>query len=1829
MTDSIPGDTSTTSSISVNGQVIGTIDSSGDRDWYAVTLTSGHSYQINLEGSPTSAGTLSDTYLRGIYDSSGSFIGGTSNDDGGISLNSLVEFSPDSTGTYYISAGAYSSNTGTYRLSLDDLGVTDDYGSTTSSHGDIEVGQAISADIESPEDVDWFAVDLLAGQDYQIDLEGSPTDKGTLSDTYFRGVYDSAGNLVSNSTNDDGGVGGNSYLEFSPASSSTYYLAAGGYGTYTGTYSLSILQLNSNDDYGESVNQAGNLSVDSTAMGNIEESGDRDWFRATLIGGRTYLIDLEGTSTAAGTLSDPYFRGVYDSSGNLIANTSNDDAGQGYNSQEEFTPSSSGTYYLSAGAYGSGTGTYSLSLMDQGSTDDYASSAAGSGSLSIDGSSSGEIEVAGDQDWFAVSLTAGTTYLIDLEGSPTSKGTLTDTFLRGVYDGNSNLLDSTTNDDGGSSLNSQLEFTAPSTGTFYISAGAYGSSTGTYTLAITDTGSIDDYGTSASTAGNVSVNGNSSGTIEEANDQDWFAVTLESGNSYLVDLQGAPSSVGTLSDTYLRGIYDTNGLLIANTSNDDGGISYESQLEFFPASTGTYYISAGAYGSSTGTYRVSVTNQGGIDDYGKTTSTAGTVSISGSVTGEIESESDEDWFAVNLQSGQSYLIDLEGSPTGAGTLMDTYLQGVYDASGSLISSTSNDDGGEGFNSQLEFTASSTGTHYIAARAYGSGTGTYTLSVNNVGGQDDDYTDSISTTGSINIGGSARGEIEVAGDRDWFATSLQSGRTYQIDLEGSPTSAGSLADTYFRGIYDSSGSLISGTSNDDGGVSYNSRLEFTASSSGTFYLSAGGYGSNAGDYILRISELDAVDDYGSSTTTAGSVTVGGIVNGNIEESADEDWFGVSLQAGQSYEISLEGSPTLAGTLSDTYLRGIYDSSGSLIASSSNDDGGVSTNSLLEFVPASSGIYYISAGAYGSATGTYKLGISGEVPAGDDFGETSSSSGSVSVGGASNGSIEMAEDRDWFSVSLQAGQEYQINLEGSPTNAGTLTDTYIRGIYDAGGNLITGTSNDDGGEGRNSQLSFTPASNGTYFISASGYGSQTGTYKLSVDGEVSTDSDDDYGSTVSTAGLLRLDNTKNAEIEIAQDTDWFSISLQAGQTYQIDLEGSPTSAGTLSDTFLRGIYDSSGTLVGNTQDDDGGIQTNSRLLFTPDSTGTFYVSAGGYSSNTGTYSLTASEVASTPGSDGTFDIAIIFDGNTAYLSYFEEAILRWQQIITDDIPDVNSSEFGLIDDLLIHASVRAIDGVGGILGQAGADYLRSDSGLPYHGSMAFDEADMAYMLQKGILQDVVLHEMGHVLGFSSWFFERAGLASGTRYTGSNTLGVYRDLIENQSVTYIPLEDEGGQGTARSHWDEEIFDTELMTGYAENSPPMPLSRLTVAVFQDLGYGVSYSFADYLSPPQTQTLSLSLMAADSSTAALNDQLTQENYQLVDQVVDIENFAGSIYSYADEKPIALSGEAEAIKLQGIITAASETSISFLDSSLGLGYRVSLSGDFQKDNPATLDDIKGEVSSISFYSNYSPQPIYSLVYNEARAVQSVLDNWQGDFLAENNVIEVKTLTAFNDHVDALSGDDVIDLGAGNDVLIGGSGNDILIAGLGDDTLNGGDGLDSAIMQGSRQDYTIVHSGDTIQVITEGPDGTDTLTGIERLNFSDISLAFDLDGNAGIVAKLLGVVLGGASLSQADVVGIALQVQDNLQLSLEQIMGLALDAVLGEDASHEEVFNLYYTNLFGQAPSPAESAQFVPLLDNGTYTPVSLGVAAAEHEINLANINLVGLAQNGLEYLLIS
>ena len=139
---------------------------------------------------------------------------------------------------------------------------------------------------------------------------------------------------------------------------------------------------------------------------------------------------MRGAATGFGSLLDPFVH-VVGPTGLLFAD---DDGGVGFNARLILTPTIAGNYTVFAAEAGdNGTGTYRLTVE----ADDFRSTVEGNGALGAlsagAAGATGTINYIGDRDMFAVTLTAGTQYFIDLEGTPTTQGTWADAFLRGVH----------------------------------------------------------------------------------------------------------------------------------------------------------------------------------------------------------------------------------------------------------------------------------------------------------------------------------------------------------------------------------------------------------------------------------------------------------------------------------------------------------------------------------------------------------------------------------------------------------------------------------------------------------------------------------------------------------------------------------------------------------------------------------------------------------------------------------------------------------------------------------------------------------------------------------------------------------------------------------------------------------------------------------------------------------------------------------------------------------------------------------------------------------------------------------------------------------------------------------------------------------------------------------------------------------------------------------------------------------------------------------------------------------------------------------------------------
>lgn len=221
--------------------------------------------------------------------------------------------------------------------------------------------------------------------------------------------------------------------------------------------------------------------------------------------------------------------------------------------------------------------------------------------VTVGGSVSGVIDVDGDIDYITVTLTAGQTYSISMRG--TGATPLVDPFLQVFATDGSTLIG--TDDDGGNGVNSLYTFAATATGTYTIAVSGFADDrdlTGGYTVDVREAG-VDE---STSRTNAVAIGqGTTFGFFQTADlsntsntPGDFYSVTLTAGKYYTFELAAGATSEASMSgrevDTRLL-IRNVNGTIVA--SNDDIAYPNEvsSSLGFYATTSGVYYIQANGY----------------------------------------------------------------------------------------------------------------------------------------------------------------------------------------------------------------------------------------------------------------------------------------------------------------------------------------------------------------------------------------------------------------------------------------------------------------------------------------------------------------------------------------------------------------------------------------------------------------------------------------------------------------------------------------------------------------------------------------------------------------------------------------------------------------------------------------------------------------------------------------------------------------------------------------------------------------------------------------------------------------------------------------------------------------------------------------------------------------------------------------------------------------------------------------------------------------------------------------------------------------------------------
>lgn len=232
------------------------------------------------------------------------------------------------------------------------------------------------------------------------------------------------------------------------------------------------------------------------------------------------------------------------------------------------------------------------------------------------------------------------------------------------------------------------------------------------------------------------------------------------------------------------------------------------------------------------------------------------------------------------------------------------------------------------------------------------------------------------------------------------------------------------------------------------------------------------------------------------------------------------------------------------------------------------------------------------------------------------------------------------------------------------------------------------------------------------------------------------------------------------------------------------------------------------------------------------------------------------------------------------------------------------------------------------------------------------------------------------------------------------------------------------------------------------------------------------------------------------------------------------------------------------------------------------------------------------------------------------------------------LLAGNDVVTAGPGNDYLRGYAGNDTIAGYAGNDSLEGGAGNDLLEGGDGLDRAVYLGNRANYQVSVEASRPTVVSSPAEGTDALSSIERLEFADRAMAFDLDGIGGLAFRLYQAAFG--RVPDPGGLGYWISVLDAGNSAYDAATGFIESAefrtLYGAESTDAEYIDALYLNVLERTPDADGYAYWEAVLQGLPWEGVDYGQTSRQQMLidfaqSPENVEqTLPLIGNGFEYL---
>jgi len=212
-------------------------------------------------------------------------------------------------------------------------------------------------------------------------------------------------------------------------------------------------------------------------------------------------------------------------------------------------------------------------------------------------------------------------------------------------------------------------------------------------------------------------------------------------------------------------------------------------------------------------------------------------------------------------------------------------------------------------------------------------------------------------------------------------------------------------------------------------------------------------------------------------------------------------------------------------------------------------------------------------------------------------------------------------------------------------------------------------------------------------------------------------------------------------------------------------------------------------------------------------------------------------------------------------------------------------------------------------------------------------------------------------------------------------------------------------------------------------------------------------------------------------------------------------------------------------------------------------------------------------------------------------------------------TSAQDNLTGTSAIDLISAGSGNDLITGSTGND---------TIDGGAGVDTLSYSGTYASFSIANGTDGVLTFTHSKFGSDSVTDVERFQFTDQYFANDVSGAAGNAAKVITAAFGKAYVPQFLAIGLTLtDAGQSIDALCETVTNDKLVETIAGDSSTNAYVTVIFQNVLDRAPNILELNTYASMINDGSVTRLELLKLASHHSmvsdtVNALNVGLIGI-----------